>query len=251
MSSTSHPKPNDEGEGHPWVLHPTPHSIMPVSLKLGLQESIEAWHLLWTGWSPLGQKIFRMFFLCYKMYHSFPLWPRRVQLIPWTPRQQGILLKANLYPEASPVSLRLARLFSHRGLRCFCSSCDHDPGASWAGGHLPRSLEVHAQPNVRSCVKPLAKVGQHCLVLRIRELFQGGLIKDSPYAGKLLLEGPPAPALALSSAAWSLLLDAGYLDTQAMRFGPLEAKRESVTPPWSFGPGKEPSHPGGSWERGV
>lgn len=23
---------------------------------------------------------------CYKMYHSFPLWPRRVQLMSWTPR---------------------------------------------------------------------------------------------------------------------------------------------------------------------
>lgn len=49
-------------------------------------------------------------------------------------------------------------------------------------------------------------------------------------AGEPLLEGRPAPALAPCSIPWGLHAPIGLLSTQAMGFGPAEAKREPGTP---------------------
>lgn len=164
---------------------------------------------------------------------------------------KGHLVESCLYPDTSVILLKLVRRVSHGGLRCFFSSCDHKPGEAWAGGHITRSLDVQEQPNGHNCINPLANVGKHCLALKLCELFQGSLIKDLPFADKLVPEGPPDPALALSGVAWSLRLSSGCLDTQAVCFGLPEVKREPVPSPWSFRPGKEPSHPGRSRERSV
>lgn len=140
----------------------------------------------------------------------------------------GHLVEGCLYPDTSPIFLKLLRHFSHVDLRCFCSSCDHKPGEAWVGGHITHSLDVQEQPNGHHCINPLAKVDKHCLALKICELFQGGLIKDLPFADKPVPEGPPDPAMALSSVSWGLCLSIVCLDTQAVCFGLPEGKREPV-----------------------